>query len=99
MRICQRTDITIFPLRLCQVEGWRILAFPCAKLLFGRAVCCAILIDSAAELLSQDGSEQKTKLLIRLCLSGTGMDGICFSSFKGSGFAHDKIFAENTLRP
>ncbi|WP_416993616.1 hypothetical protein [Alistipes ihumii] len=27
------------------------------------------------------------------------MDGICFSSLKGSGFAHDKIFAENTLRP
>ncbi len=27
------------------------------------------------------------------------MDGICFSSFKGSGFAHDKIFAGNTLRP
>ena len=27
------------------------------------------------------------------------MDGICFSSFKGSVFAHDKIFAGNTLRP
>ena len=66
----------IFTPFLCQVEGWRILAFPCAKLLFGRAVCCAILIDSAAELLSQDGSEQKTKLLIRLCLSGAGMESV-----------------------
>lgn len=28
-----------------------------------------------------------------LCLSGAGMDGICFSSLKGSGLAHDKIFA------
>jgi len=27
------------------------------------------------------------------------MDGICFSSLKGSGLAHDKIFAGNTLRP
>ncbi len=26
------------------------------------------------------------------------MDGIRFSSFKDSGLAHDKIFAENTLR-
>ena len=34
-----------------------------------------------------------------LCLSGAGMDGICFSGLKGSGSAHDKIFAENTLRP
>ena len=25
------------------------------------------------------------------------MDGICFSSFKDSGLAHDKIFAGNTL--
>ena len=25
------------------------------------------------------------------------MDGICFGSLKGSGLAHDKIFAENTL--
>lgn len=33
-----------------------------------------------------------------LCRSEIGMDGICFSSLKGAGLAHDKIFAENTLR-
>ena len=32
-----------------------------------------------------------------LCRSEIGMDGICFSSLKGSGLAHDKIFAGNTL--
>lgn len=37
--------------------------------------------------------------LFFICRSGAGMDGICFSSLKGSGLAHDKIFAENTLRP
>ena len=34
-----------------------------------------------------------------ICLSRAGTDEICFSSFKGSGLAHDKIFAGNTLRP
>ena len=38
-------------------------------------------------------------LRLFLCRSGAGMDGICFGSSKGSGLAHDKIFAENTLRP
>lgn len=37
-------------------------------------------------------------LRLFLCRNGAGMDGICFSSLKGSGLAHDKIFAGNTLR-
>lgn len=45
MGICQRTAIAT-----CRVEGWRILVFPCAMPLSNRAVCCAILIDSTAEL-------------------------------------------------
>ena len=47
----------------------------------------------------QIGQRIGNKVSICLCLSGAGMDGICFSSLKGSGLAHDKIFAENTLRP
>ena len=45
------------------------------------------------------GQRIGNEVSICLCLSGAGMAGICFSSLKGSGLAHDKIFAENTLRP
>ena len=48
--------------------------------------------------LSTDREKWQTRTSIRLCLSGAGMDGFCFSSLKDSGLAHDKIFAGNTLR-